>query len=137
MRSKRSRVGASEYCGHMGAGGSQQVGHRWRDYRTRAGRRPVKEFIDKQSDEDAAEIVAAMGEVRREGLGAARHVRGEIYEVRAEGENATFRVLFAQEGEKGRVLLALEAFSKKTQQTPPGLIDLAERRLGDWRGRGG
>lgn len=48
-----------------------QVGHRWRDYRTRAGRRPVKDFIDGLSDEDAAEVVAAMAEVREEGLDAA------------------------------------------------------------------
>jgi len=33
---------------------------RWRDYRTRAGRRPVKEFMAALSDEDAAEVVAAI-----------------------------------------------------------------------------
>lgn len=112
-----------------------QVGHRWRDYRTPAGRRPVKEFVDRLSDEDAAEVVAAMAEVREEGLGAARHVRGDIYEVRAEGQNTAFRVLFAQEGKKGRILLALEGFAKKTKKTPPGLIQLAERRLTNWRSR--
>lgn len=72
---------------------------------------------------------------REEGLAAARHMRGEIYEVRAEGQNTAFRVLFAQEGKKGRILLALEGFAKKTKKTPPGLIQLAERRLADWRSR--
>jgi phage-related protein len=43
-------------------------------------------------------------------------------------------VLFAQEG-RGRVLLALEALSKKTQRTPPEAIRLAERRLAEWRAR--
>ena len=43
-------------------------------------------------------------------------------------------MLFAQEG-RGRVLLALEALSKKTQRTPPEAIRLAERRLADWRAR--
>jgi len=47
------------------------VGRRWRDYRTRAGRRPVKEFIDVLSAEDAAAVVAAMQEVKLEGLRAA------------------------------------------------------------------
>jgi len=57
-----------------------------------------------------------MADVRAEGLRVARHLRGEIYEVRAEGARVSVRVLFAQEGEKGRVLLALEAFEKKTQK---------------------
>lgn len=108
---------------------------RWRDYRSVSGRRPVKEFIDGLSDEDAAEVVAAMAEVREQGLSAARHLRGEIYEVRAEGRNVAIRILFAQEGKKGRILLALEGFAKKTQKTPERLILLAERRLSDWRSR--
>lgn len=113
-----------------------QIGHRWRDYRTATGRRPVKEFLDALSDEDAAEVAAAMAEVRAEGLGVARHLRGDIYEVRAEGKDVALRVLFAQEGKKGRILLALEGFAKKKGKTPQRLIDLAERRLVDWRARG-
>jgi phage-related protein len=77
-----------------------------------------------------------MNDVRETGLAAARHLRGQIYEVRADGDRQTFRVLFAPEGQRSQVLLALEEFSKKTQKTPPGKIDLAERRLADWRRRG-
>jgi phage-related protein len=109
---------------------------RWRDYRTAAGRRPVKEFVDELSDVDAAAVVAAMQDVRNEGLAAARHLRGEIYEVRADGDRQTFRILFAPEGRRSQVLLALEGFSKKTQKTPPEKITVAERRLADWRRRG-
>jgi phage-related protein len=96
----------------------------------------VKRFIDTLSEEDAAEVVAAMADVQREGLRAARHLRGDIDEIRAEGPHASVRILFAQEGKKGRVLLALEGFEKKTQKTPVRLIVLAERRLADWRARG-
>ena len=71
-----------------------------------------------------------------EGFPAARHLQGEIYEIRESGDRQAFRVLFANEGRRGRILLALEAFSKKTQQTPPPQIRLAERRLNDWRTRG-
>lgn len=109
---------------------------RWRDYRTPGGRRPVAEFIDVLSDGDAAAVVAAMKEVAVDGLSAARHLRGDVYEVRADGERATYRILFAQEGRGGQVLLALEAITKKTQKTPATAIGLAERRLADWRGRG-
>ncbi len=80
-------------------------------------------------------VVAAMKDVRETGLTAARHLRGEIYEVRADGERQTFRLLFAPEGRRSQVLLALEAFSKKTQKTPHAKIELAERRLADCRRR--
>jgi phage-related protein len=108
---------------------------RWRHYESASGRRPVLEFIRGLSDADKAEVLAAMAEVRREGARAARHLRGEIYEVRADGERVIYRVLFATEGERGQVLLSLVAFNKKTQRTPPEQIRLAERRLRDWRSR--
>lgn len=108
----------------------------WRDYRTPAGRRPVADFIAGLSDGDAAAVAAAMKEVAIQGRSAARHLQGEIYEVRAMGDRMIYRVLFAAEGRQGQVLLALEAISKKTQATPPATIALAERRLRDWRRRG-
>jgi phage-related protein len=115
---------------------SPEPKRRWRDYRTVAGRRPIKEFIDALSDTDAAAVVAAMKDVRDTGLAAARHLKSEIYEVRADGDRQTYRVLFAPEGRRSQVFLALEGFSKKTQKTPPEKIRLAERRLADWRRRG-
>ena len=115
---------------------SPETKRRWRDYRTAAGRRPIKAFIDGLSDVDAAAVVAAMKDVRETGLVAARHLRGEIYEVRADGDRQTFRILFAPEGQRGQILLALDGFSKKTQKTPPEKIRLAEKRLADWRRRG-
>jgi phage-related protein len=96
----------------------------------------VKQFLDSLSDEDAADAIAAMKMVAKEGLRAAKHVEGEIYEVRIEGNRQTFRILFAQEGEHDQVLLALEAFSKKQERLPREKIELAKRRLRDWRARG-
>lgn len=95
----------------------------------------MKRFLDGLSAVDRAEVAAAMADVRKEGLRVARHLRGEIYEVRADGSRVSVRILFAQEGEKGRVLLALEGFEKKTQKTPDRLVRLAETRLADWRSR--
>jgi phage-related protein len=109
--------------------------HRWRHYETAAGKRPVLEFIRKVPDGDKAAILAAMQEVRREGTRAARHLRGDLFEVRADGERVIYRVLFAREGTRGQVLLSLVAFNKKTQKTPPQQIELAARRLHDWRSR--
>ena len=123
----------------MGEGessGTQLFKRHWRDYRTATGARPFKDFMMSLSDYDRAKVQAAMKAVAVYGLRRARHVRGEIYEVRTDGETQTYRVLFATVGRFSHVLLALEGFSKKTQQTPPGLLALAEARLADWRKRG-
>jgi len=69
-------------------------------------------------------------------MAATRHLRNELYEVRANAGVVQYRVLFAQEGHRGQVLLSLEAFTKKTQKTPPEKIAVAERRLSEWRRRG-
>jgi hypothetical protein len=108
----------------------------WRDYRTVAGARPVKTFFDELSDEEVAAIVAGMKEVVARGLAAARHLRGDVYEVRADAATRSFRVLFATEGSYSQVLLSLSAFEKRTQKTPPRDLALAEQRLRDWRARG-
>ena len=106
---------------------------RWRDYRTAAGGRPVLAFIDGLSDAEAAAVVAAMKEVSAAGLEGARHLRGDIWEVKAEGDRQTLRIVFAPVGRRQHVLLALAGFSKKTRKTPQQVIILAERRLPDWR----
>ncbi|HVV48207.1 MAG TPA: type II toxin-antitoxin system RelE/ParE family toxin [Opitutaceae bacterium] len=107
---------------------------RWRDYRTQNGAQPVTVFIRSLTDEDAAAVLEAMNDVAQNGLQAARHLRGEIYEVRADGERRTFRLLFAQETKF--ILLSLSAFTKKSRKTPPDEIVRAEARLRDWRSRG-
>jgi phage-related protein len=96
----------------------------------------VEEFIDKLSDSDAAAVLAGMEEVRDRGLRAARHLNNDIWEVRVDGDRAIYRILFAEEGRHGQVLLALEGFNKKTQKTPQPVIKLAATRLADWRRRG-
>ena len=98
----------------------------------------MRDYIKAVAEEnplDAARIVAGMAEVADLGTPAARHLRGDIYEVRIDGENRIFRILFAEEGRFGQVLLALEGFTKKTRTTPRASIDLAEERLRDWRTR--
>lgn len=86
------------------------------------GRRPVKEFLDALPDDDAAVVVAAMRDVLVSGLVVARHLRGDVYEVRADADRVIYRILFATEGRYSQVLLALEGFKKKTQKAPPETI---------------
>lgn len=77
---------------------------RWRFYATRAGRRPVREFLDSCADADAAAIAAGMKDVAVGGLVMSRHLRGDIYEVRVDGDRQSYRVLFAAEGSRGQIL---------------------------------
>lgn len=107
----------------------------WRDYRTPAGARPVKEFLDKLTDEEVATIAAGMRDVRERGTAAARHLRGDIYEVRADAATRSFRLLFSCEGKYSQVLLSLSVYEKRTQKAPAHEIELAEKRLKDWRAR--
>ena len=92
-------------------------------------------FLDGLSDSDAAAVLAGMKDVQINGNRVAHHIDGDIYEVRVAGERQAFRVLYATEGKEDQVLLALEAFSKKTRKTPNQIIQLAKRRLTDWRSR--
>lgn len=96
----------------------------------------MRDFLDGLTDEELAEVVAAMKEVSAEGLDAAKHLRGDVYEVKADAATRSFPVLFAAEGKFSQVLLSLSAFIKKTQKTPKQELTLAETRLAEWRARG-
>ena len=108
----------------------------WRDYQTESGARPIKDFLLALADEDRAAILEEMEYVRAHGISVARHVRHDIYEVRAIYNTKAYRILFACEGRFHHILLALDGFQKKTQQTPQAHMKLAEQRLADWRRRG-
>jgi phage-related protein len=116
----------------------QQSGYKrqWRDYHTENGARPIKDFLMALPDEDRAAILAEMENVRDRGTSAARHLHEDVYEARANYNTKAYRILFACEGRYHHVLLALEGFQKKTQQTPKAQIKVAEQRLADWRRRG-
>src|SRR5579863_4336571 len=118
--------------------GGARARRRWRHYRTATGRDPLAQFLVQVPEEDRGEVVSAMGLVSVHGKNAltARHLRGAIWEVRAQGARGSYRVLFAGEGARDQVLLALGGFRKQSQKTPRKAIELAEQRLSDWRRRG-
>ncbi|MDP2367154.1 type II toxin-antitoxin system RelE/ParE family toxin [Rhodoferax sp.] len=58
------------------------------------------------------------------------HLRGSIWEVRSKIGNRIARVLFAVEGSE---MILLHAFAKKTQQTNPSDIEMATKRLKEWK----
>lgn len=108
----------------------------WRFYRTAGGSSPVEKFLEGVPTNDRAEIAAEMAVVRSEGKKAARHLQGDLYEVRVQGQDVIYRVIFAALGRYQHVLLAVHSFVKKTQKTPKKEIDVANKRLADWQSRG-
>ncbi len=96
----------------------------------------MKEFLEDLTDDELAAVVAGMKDVAERGLSAAKHLRGDIYEVRADASTRSFRLLFSAEGRFSQVLLSLSAFAKKTQKAPLRELERAETRLRDWRHRG-
>ena len=82
----------------------------------------MEDFLLGLASDDRAEVLVALVDVRRQGLRAARHLRGPSDEVRATGLVGVYRILFATEGHRQQVLLALEGFTKQTQRTPPATL---------------
>jgi phage-related protein len=58
------------------------------------------------------------------------HLRGSIWEVRSKIGNRIARVLFAVEQSE---MILLHAFIKKTQQTNATDIEMATKRLKEWK----
>ncbi len=98
-------------------------------------RRPARAFLDERTDVDAAAVVAAMQEAAIVGLGAGRHLRCDIYGLRVDSGKQAYRLLFAAEGRQSQGAAGPGDIAKKTQKTPAAKIDLASRRLADWRAR--
>lgn len=130
----------TETSSTTGRESTRRFRRQWRFYRTTAGREPVREFLDDErlSDADAARIAAAMIEVRTNGRADpdVNHLGGDIWQIEIHGERVIYRLLFAEEGRFGQVLLALEIVNKKWQKAKRRHIELAQERLADWRARG-
>jgi phage-related protein len=103
-------------------------------YESASGNRPVADVLAQFPDEDRAAIIVDMRRARSLGLAAARHLRGDLYELRVGALNAAYRLIFTQETRF--ILLALSVFAKRTRRTPERELQLAEHRLRDWRSRG-
>ena len=107
---------------------------RWRHFATATGRRPTFDYVRGLAAPERLAVITEMRRISAMGVSEARHLRGEIYELRTHGD-VSHRVLFAREGRHGHILLALHAFAKTTQKPPPHHLALADRRLRAWRTR--
>jgi len=102
-------------------------------YRSASGDEPVREWLkalDKADRQVIGEDIAYVQYKWPIGKPRVDHLRGSIWEVRSKIGNRIARVLFAVEGAE---MILLHAFIKKTQQTNPNDIELASKRLKEWK----
>ena len=102
-------------------------------YRSSSGDEPVRDWLkalDKVDRQSIGEDIAYVQYKWPIGKPRVDHLRGSIWEVRSKIGNRIARVLFVIEGTE---MILLHAFIKKTQQTNPTDIDLASKRLKEWK----
>lgn len=103
-------------------------------HQSAAGRSPVKEFLDRLSDQARGRVEADIDFLETEpglGIGAPtyKHLRGAIWEIRTPTREGAIRVLFAVDGGFAVLLVGLK---KKRQKLDPGDLEVAKHRLEDY-----
>ncbi|MEO5797708.1 MAG: type II toxin-antitoxin system RelE/ParE family toxin [Rhodoferax sp.] len=102
-------------------------------YRSASGDEPVREWLKALGKADRQTIGEDIAYVQYKwpiGKPRVDHLRGSVWEVRSKIGNRIARVLFAVEQAE---MILLHAFIKKTQQTNPADIELATKRLKEWK----
>ena len=102
-------------------------------FRTEGGSEPDREWLKSLTKEERRAIGEDIAYVQFKwpiGKPRVSHLRGAVWEVRSSLGKRIARTLFAV---KGRQILLLHGFIKKTQQTPNDDIELAERRFKEWQ----
>lgn len=111
------------------------MGTRWRFYRTSAGATLARNEISALPVAPRAAVIEALKR-RERGEHFDREdekINAKLRAIRVFHDGMTYRVLYAQDGRQGQILLALHCLTKKKEKLPRSARELAERRLADWR----
>ena len=101
----------------------------------------ISEFVYKEfmalPKEIKSKIYRILHLIKEEGLEEIgmpyiRHVRGKLWEVRATGRNVIARSLYVTV--RGKRVVILRSFIKKTEETPPEEIQISLKRLKEYEG---
>ena len=107
-----------------------------RFYATAAGREPVREWLLRISPEDRRTVGYDIGKIEDGwplGMPLARSLGVGLWEVRSDLSGGRIaRVIFIAEA---GVMILLHGFEKKSQKTPQGELEIARKRLADFRRR--
>ncbi|MEI6971205.1 MAG: type II toxin-antitoxin system RelE/ParE family toxin [bacterium] len=106
-----------------------------RFYTTSTGRCPVQERLDELPDKPVQKVAWVLRVVRDLERVPANYLKklvstDDIWEVRVDVGHNTFRLLGFFDGRE--LIVLTNFFQKKTQQTPPAEIRLAEERKADY-----
>lgn len=100
-------------------------------YRDEAGQSPVREFLRSLPEEAQTSIGWAIEQLRVRNVQAreplVRHLEGKLWELRRESRTNLYRLIYFFF--RGRRIVFVHGFQKKTQKTPRQEIDLARARL--------
>jgi phage-related protein len=102
-------------------------------FETANEKQPVREFIKKLSKEDQKEVGADIRVVQDSfpvGLPLVRKLKPELWEIRSFIKDGISRVFFTFFSKK---IILLHAIVKKTQKTPQKEIDVAIKRLKEFK----
>jgi phage-related protein len=104
-------------------------------YTTATGRCPVQEYLDELPDKAVQKVAWVLRVVRDLERVATNYLKklvntDDIWEVRVDAGHDTFRLLGFFDGTA--LIVLTNAFRKKTQETPPAEIRLAEQRKADY-----
>lgn len=103
-------------------------------YQREDGMEPVREFLDAQPLKMRAKLVKEINMLKMNGYELrepySKHLRGGIFEIRAKAGNDISRVLYFFY--MGHRIVLTNGFVKKTQMTPKGEIEKAEKYRKDY-----
>jgi phage-related protein len=101
------------------------------DYRTPAGSRPVKDFLDGLSKTARPKVYAVLAMLEARGnhlaMPQSKAMGDGLHELRIAHPDGPFRLLYCFR--PGRRIILLHGFVKRTEETPQGAIALARGRL--------
>lgn len=100
-------------------------------YETPSGRSPIESFIKDLPKSDQARFVDVFDGIEKFGLGCPRvqfrQLRGKLWEIKFNAPSGGFRIAYVVI--EVNTMVWLHAFSKKTQKTPEGDLEIAEKRM--------
>jgi len=100
-------------------------------YETASGRSPVEDFISGLSKVDQARFADVFEGIENYGLGCPRvqfkQLRGKLWEVKFNAPSGGYRIAYVVV--ELNTMVWLHAFKKKTQKTPIGDLEIAEKRM--------
>jgi len=106
-------------------------------YMDTRGNSPVEDFLNELDAKTRARFLWALEQLRARNVHATEplvgKVHGKLWELRRASDGNIFRVLYFFF--RGRQIVLLSAFQKKTDKTPRQEIEVAHRRMEDFLNR--